>query len=774
MRVGSDTPKGDVSAVLHGALFAVLAGTLAGQAAAAPLTLSTDDQTAYQIVVDPQATRAEKHAAEELARFLKQVTGANFPIVQTRRVEFDPSIIVGPGTAARRVAPDVDFEDLRPDGTVIETRSPHLVLAGDRPRGTLYAVYTFLEDVVGCRWWSPTASFIPRVPTLVVEERHDRYVPPLEYREPFWWPAFDPDWAVRNKCNGMQPELDEARGGHITYAAEFVHTFNLLVPPQEHFKDHPEWFSEIDGQRLGGNGERVQLCLTNENLKEFVAAKAVEWLKSHPDASIVSVSQNDWGGRCQCGPCRALETLEGSPSGPLLHFVNDVAAKVATVFPDAAVDTLAYQYTRKPPRYVRPLPNVMVRLCSIECNFAEPLADGPSNASFREDFQGWSRICNRLYVWDYTTNFVHYLLPHPNLRVLGPNVRFFVDHGVKGVFEQGAYHGPGAEFAELRSWVLAKLLWEPSRDPNQLIREFVTGYYGPAAPFIMEYIEALHDQVEASGSFLSIQASPAASYLTSDWITRAENLLSRAEEAVRGDPEYLSRVQVARLPLRYVWAIRWHELQTQAQRAGIPWTGPGDYAQNLAAFLDVARRIGMTHVGEGRTLETFQARVLGLPRHPAPPPPGCEALPTTDYVDLQDSSFTLYQEGSLATLTSDGLASDGVAVRMPGDTAEWATQQPLDVGGLDPQSDYTCYASVRCEKAGEEGEAFSAGLHDDAGGPSQAISVAARDVADDQYHTYRLATGKLGPRMFLWVAPPGNPQSVKAVWVDRFWLVKQK
>ena len=68
-------------------------------------------------------------------------------------------------------------------------------------------------------------------------------------------------------------------------------------------------------------------------------------------------------------------------------------------------------------------------------------------------------------------------MPHPNLRVLGPNVKFFVDHSVKGLFEQGAYTSKGAEMAELRAWVLARLLWNPALDGQELIDEFIAGYY---------------------------------------------------------------------------------------------------------------------------------------------------------------------------------------------------------------------------------------------------------------------------------------------------------
>ena len=185
----------------------------------------------------------------------------------------------------------------------------------------------------------------------------------------------------------------------------------------------------------------------------------------------------------------------------MITFVNYVAEHIQPEFPNVAVDTLAYQYTRKPPKTLHPLPNVIVRLCSIECNFRAPL-DDPSNAAFLSDLQDWSKICHRLYVWDYVTDFPDYLLPHPNWFVMGPNLRLFQKYNVQGVFEEGAYQSNGAEMAELRAWLLAQLLWNPQQDDQALIQEFLNGYYGEAAAKpICHYLDLMQDI--SKGSYLA-------------------------------------------------------------------------------------------------------------------------------------------------------------------------------------------------------------------------------------------------------------------------------
>ena len=555
------------------------------------LTIAEGGVAKAVIVVAPDSSEPERHAAAELAEFLRQITGGEFEIVYGF-VPGKSRILVGP-TAVKPAVPTFSTDGLGTDGIIIRTVGPDLILAGGHPRGTLYAVYTFLEDHLGCRWWSSKVSTIPKKRTLKVGNLNVRYVPPLEYRESFWFDAFDGDWAVRNKSNGNSERLDAKRGGKHSYQG-FVHTFFPLIRPQTYFKDHPEWFSEIDGKR---KHERAQLCLTNEEMRKELVKNLKIRLRSNPAATIASVSQNDWHGYCQCSKCAAVDKREGSPAGSLLHFVNAVAADIEEEFPDVAISTLAYQYTRKPPKKVKPRHNVIVRLCSIECSFSKPLSD-ERNKKFRDDIVGWSKVCNRLYIWDYTTDFRHYVMPHPNLRVLGPNVKFFVDNNVKGIFEQGAYQSYGSEMAELRAWVLAKLLWDPTRDGEKLIDEFIKGYYGAAGPHIKAYLKVTHDAVEASGEWLGCFSQHTAKFLSLETLSKGWGHLKAAEEAVKDEPDLRFRVQVAQLPVMYVFMMRWDELREKARAAGADWPMPESIKTTYEQFLEVAKKKNITRLNE--------------------------------------------------------------------------------------------------------------------------------------------------------------------------------
>lgn len=554
--------------------------------ARADFTIAKGGKARCIIVQQPGATLVESNAVHELAETLGKITGATFQIQEAEGAKVpDHAIIIGPGMVAGKLFPEVALDKLSSEELVIRVKGGRLLLAGGRPRGTLYAVNHFLQEQCGVRWWAPWATDIPHRPSLRVPKLDVRSQPAFEYREPYWWAGFEPHWKAHNGANGQNQEISAALGGCIKYKG-FCHTFYPLVPPDKYFGPHPEWYSLIKGKRTH---ENAQLCLSNPELRDFVVQRVKEWLRESPDDKIISVTQNDCFGACECPNCKAIDDAEGSPSGSMLAFVNYIAEKIEPEFPDVAVDTFAYQYTRHPPKTIHPRPNVIVRLCSIECNFREPL-DHPSNAAFLADLATWSKICHRLYVWDYVTDFANYVLPHPNWFVLGPNVRLFHDYGVKGVFEEGAYGGPGEEMAEMRAWVLAQLLWNPQLDDRALIKEFLRGYYGKQAGEIIErYLEVMHKASEGFNLRCFLGKDPP--HLRFQPLVAAERLWQQAEEAAsrEADPDKLIRVRMGHLPLRYAVLSRWVSLRRECREEKAAWPWQESRKAVADAFRDVCQ-----------------------------------------------------------------------------------------------------------------------------------------------------------------------------------------
>ena len=548
----------------------------------------------YQIVTPDEASASEAHAARELQWHLEAMTGELLRVVRAADADRRYPIVVGKSEMLARRGLLLDFDSLGAEGIRVLTDGPALILAGNQ-RGVLYAVYTFLEDHCGCRWFTSDCTTIPKTGTVRIKDLDEVYIPPFEYRDTDYPNCRAPEFGVRNRLNGLYSQANAQWGGHIKYRG-FVHTFNHLVPPARYFAEHPEYYSEIKGVRVGP--DRTQLCLTNPEVLRIATETVKRWIQESPDCQIISVSQNDWHNYCQCPACTALAEREGSQAGPLLHFVNAIADAVREEHPDVLIDTLAYQYTRKPPKYVKPRSNVAVRLCSIECCFVHSLEECPFNRTFVADIEGWNAICRRLHVWDYVINYAHTIQPFPNLYVIRPNIEFFRDHGVTGIYEEANYFSKGGELAELRTYLIAKTLWNPSYDTDRAIDEFVRAYYGPAAPHIRAYIDLIHGSVCSDKERHVRIYSPPGAYLDDErTLARAERLFDRAEAAVAGDEILGHRVRVARLPIQYT---RIALGGTRYRRQGEALVTEGADASLAERFEKTARAEGVSHVREGK------------------------------------------------------------------------------------------------------------------------------------------------------------------------------
>jgi hypothetical protein len=410
----------------------------------------------------------------------------------------------------------------------------------------------------------------------------------LEYRESFWWEAFDGDWAARNRQNSANAQLMPRHGGKTVYQG-FVHTLDDLVP-RNLFAIHPEYFPMRNGKRVNGY---VQRCLTNPEVLAIAIANVRKVLRGHPEATIVSVSQNDNLEFCECPVCRGVDEAEGSHAGTMLAFANGVAAAIEEEFPTVAVDTLAYFYTRQPPKTVKPRPNVIVRLCSVECCFSHPLEACPeeTNTAFMKDLEGWSRLSRRLYVWDYVTNFRNYLLPFPNLDVLDRNIRTFVRCGVAGVFEEGdQWQGGGAELAELKAWLLARLLVDPGLKVDDLIGEFVEGVYGPAAGPVGEFIALSRAAIRATGEHVRINDGAEREYLAPALLAEYDGLLEKAAKLAGSDKALSARIVRLRMPIWYACVER-KDTRADVRR------------ESAVRLLAAAKSLGLSRICEGRDIK---------------------------------------------------------------------------------------------------------------------------------------------------------------------------
>jgi len=583
------------------------------------LNLAKDKQTSYTILLPATPSTMDKKAAEVLALYLKEMTGATFPIVNEGDAKDLKGDVISLGSTDLLTQSGLDAAtvDLGEEGYVIGAKDNNLFLRGGTNRGAIYAVYTLLEEDLGCRWYSPNANpMIPQSSELSFRPTLRSFVPVLELRDPYFNEAFDMKWSLENKTNATQAVVPMEWGGHSKYALFFVHTFHTLVPPEKYFEEHPEYFALVNGKR-----QISQLCLTNKEVLQITIDTVKKALRETPSAEFISVSPNDGRGYCDCADCSAIDTPEGSRAATLLKFVNAVSDAIRTEFPKVKVSTLAYLDTFMPPKTIRPNKDVVIQLCTdsyawkYQYNFITETVDFP------KAMKAWHAIGADTHIWDYPANYVHYLVPMPNMPVVKDNINFFIDNGAKGVMLQGTYSSPAGDRARMRSWVWAKQLWDPSRDTRELMRDFTFGYFGEAAEPMWQYEELLWRMWEDSYKipyeigvtkpgehplFLEAPCSapPDWPLLSPEFLEKANEYFRQAELLAK-DPETLKRVKEAKLSILYVelgQALGYFD-EFDKYVAG-SWMKSGDAEQKaeievtLKEFEEGAKSVGAWSTGE--------------------------------------------------------------------------------------------------------------------------------------------------------------------------------
>ena len=576
----------------------LLIATLASATTYADVLISENAKAQMQIVLSDNPTSVEKTSATELKEHLDSICGADFKITsQSKKDANTRSIYVGDFAETKKILGCQDFSKLGYDTIKIKTTdNGDIALCGHPKRGSLYAVYTLLEDYIGVRWWSQSERYLPNKPTLRIVDLDLSYTPKLMLREALYKIAFDGIFASKMKQNGAtltrmnfdRPVIPVEYGGCDTLVlfkgrGSSFHAHYEIIPPSKYFKDHPEWFSLYNGKRIH---DHAQLCLTNEEMTQEYIKNVKQLLRENPKATSIQVSQNDWGKACQCKKCSAIDTENNSHAGTNIYFANRIGEAIEKEFPNVWIDTFAYQYTRKAPTKIKPRKNVLVRLCTIECSFVKPLesATEKRNQAFVYDMQEWGKITENLFIWDYVTCFRSYMMVHPNMRVLAPNIRFFVKNSASGIFEQGDAFCSAGDFVLLRNWVISHLMWNPNLNEDILFDDFLFGYYGEEVGAIFkEYIKVIHDRAENAGQFIGC-FTEGLRWMDAKTFNKASALIKKANQtAVRlekADPKkyagLVKKVKRESLSFNHTTLVYYKTLQRVANNEGVKIDLPED------------------------------------------------------------------------------------------------------------------------------------------------------------------------------------------------------
>ncbi len=462
-------------------------------AAEKELVLAENGETDYVIVISASATDTEKNAAAILADYLNRISGAVFPTVTDDTASSNKEIVVG--ITNRGGEADLDYAGYGEEGVRILTNGDKLFLTGGNVRGGIYSVYTFLEDHLGCRWFTETLTVVPEADRLVIPEIDYTYIPCFRLRQTVWgFSTASKDFCVAHKLHGVMAYVSDDVGGCAQeYCINSVHTLGGIIT-RDKFDTHPEYFGCDEN---GVRSPNRQPCLMNDDVFDLTVKYAESFFASYN--TILSVSQNDGMSFCQCEKCRAFKNAHGgTDSACMLDFVNRVARAVRETYPEARFETLAYQDSLTPPAGLTDEKDVTIRMCPVNgCvlhDFDDPAC--AKNMAFDKALKGWAALTDNIYMWNYSTDFQYYYAMFPNVTTLQGRYQYFRDNNVISVFDNGCGENivPG-ELHELKTYLVLKLMWDPDTDVERHISEFCAAYYGEAGKDVEDFIYSFEKAV---------------------------------------------------------------------------------------------------------------------------------------------------------------------------------------------------------------------------------------------------------------------------------------
>lgn len=515
------------------------------------------------IVLPSNPTPPEQYAAEMTARVLSRSLGGKFPVVASAAAprRTGPAILINP-------APGKDACGLE-EWTLRVDPAKNIVIGGNRMRGVLYGAYEFLERYAGYRHLALDCEMIPSRRSITVPDDLDlKGRPFFPYRRVsmgIWGETFKHSQFLSH--NRQLNDSSAPRWGYCRFTGSPGSCHTFWQYSADFPQGHDEYFSlGADGRRqkpVNGLGPG-QMCLSNPEVRTLVAAGIIRHIKADrektdretpgaPYYSIYDLSQNDNTDYCRCPGCEALAARYGGQSGAMLDFVNAVAREVGRLYPEVMIQTFAYQYTLPPPKNIKAEPNVMICIANMGTEWSNGgwresmrSLNHPSNRKALELLEAWAGVSDHLEIWDYGLLY-HDSFPSPQVmvRALFDNFKVYRRLGVKHVYYESEVFVRLLEpqnFCDLKNYAYARLSIDPDLDGEALIGEFMTGYFGPAAPPMLALLNELEKRQNAEPGDFGAKPVQMREYLDAGLFLKAEELLTEAEQLAAGHPEILARI----------------------------------------------------------------------------------------------------------------------------------------------------------------------------------------------------------------------------------------
>jgi len=740
----------------------------AGKPTGDKLVLAKDGASPFHVHVGSDADARVLAAARDLAGMIQKISGADLGKFSHDGNPLEGSlVIVGRDNAlSKKLCADVDWKALGEDGFIIRTVGPNLLIAGNTPGGTMYGVNWFLDRKLGVKWLSPDFTYVPSTKTLEIAALDEKQIPRFKFRQILSVEAQDKVFAAHNLLNGNShgaqsilpsPEIDH--WDNSWQKPGLTGSFYQLLPPKEFQSAHPGWYA-------GG-----QVAMMNPEVRQALADAVIKRLKGVPNYQDYwfGLMDNDWGWDMDSASAAFAKEHGGVASAPHTDLAIDVLQRVRKVLPGAKIAVNAYHWGFTPPTGMTIPEGLLVFPMTIHLDYSTPLFTG-QNAKLGKDIEGWNTIAKDILLWDHVTNFNGYIQPTPNIYPICETIRWLAPMtNIQGYFAEGSWNTPSAEFAALRAWIMARMLWDPATDYKAAIAEYCERYFGPAGKFVNQYIDLMHEESMKTKAPIWEKTNVDSAMLNLDFMTKADALFAKAEEAVADNPVFLKHVRQARVCVDYVVLVRRKEFADQAAREKKAFNI--DYANRLARFNKTLADEGIKQFRQSSRMEEL-AGIIALERKDAPPPEIVRNLPKSDWVEIQDQGFNRYFKDIV--IVPDPLASDGGTVRMGGDVGAPLIQ--LKHHKLPLEGRWDIYAEVRvdAEGASPEDVAFNIGTY-----PPQNGGTGIK-VGQLKQGSYTLIKAPGGPFAYdqddgsITFIRGGGSKNIKAISIDRFIFVRAK
>ncbi len=523
---------------------------------ASPVTIVADGRPAATIVVRDYPTKELLFAVQTLREYVRQITGAVLPVVTAAEEVTGNRILLGLSDACRE-AGRTPPRDLADDGYVICATGNDLAIVGGSDRGTVNGVTGLLDDHLGVRWYvpnDPLGTVVPRMSTITLAGISETREPSFPMR----WIGRGSDWAIYNRqsCSGRSLEASFAIEPGI------YHTQASLLPHEDYYPEHPEWFALINGRRSTDRG--CKLCYSNEDAAAAVAENMARLLDRDPGIDLVSFSPTDGHKWCGCRFCRALDE-SGVPrdqrmSRRSLVFYNRLAANLRETHPDAHMLVGAYNVYTWPPRdrsmVADPMLSVVITHYDDYC-LAHPMADStcPRNARFRELLRAWDRLGTRVCYYEYYWKVSWFDAPWPIVHSIARDIPWIKRRGDLGLYSQ--FRTSNAWTLYPNYWIAARLLWDHTADVATLFDEMCRDLYGPAGDAVRQYYRVMEDAMASTDQHFAGAITRHGQYVFTDQVLAQMRRSLREARAATDDPTILARLAKLELSRRYT-----HRLMT--------------------------------------------------------------------------------------------------------------------------------------------------------------------------------------------------------------------